>query len=436
MDARADHRMSARTRRRQWLLVALLIAAGVVNYLDRSTLAIANHAVATDMHMSTGQMGLLLSAFAWAYALAQLPAGALTDRVGPHITLSVAMGAWSLAQIACGTVQNFGQFILARVALGLGESPMFTAGARAAVSWYPVRERGFPLGLFNSASSLGPALAPPILTWLMLGYGWRWMFVLMGVLGLVVSGLWWLYYREPEEAGVPPEDIAAIHAEDVSAESQAGPALWLEFFKIPTTWAMMGGQFGTVYVIWLCVSWLPYYLETARHTSALETGYYAAIPQFAGVAGGVLGGLLTDRLARRGLEPVWARKLPSIVCLVAAGVLTALAPLPAGTGASLALFSAAMFFAYASSSCSWALGATLTPPHLVATVEAMQNVGGSFGGALAPAVAGFIVEYAHGFGPAFLVGAVAALASAVSFALVKGDAFAGIGEAATAKRRA
>ena len=432
MDARADRPLSAATRRRQWMLVALLVAAGVVNYLDRSTLAIANHTIAGEMHLSPGEMGLLLSAFAWAYALAQLPAGAISDRVGPHITLSAAMAVWSLAQIASGAVMNFGQFIVARVGLGLGEAPLFTAGARATVSWYPVRDRGFPLGLFNSASSLGPALAPPVLTWLMLTYGWRWMFVLMGVLGLMVAAAWWWHFREPEEIGVPEADIAAIHAGEVAAEAQAGPKLWGEFLKLPATWAMMGGLFGTVYIIWLCVSWLPDYLETVRGVSVAETGFLAAIPQFAGFAGGVLGGFLTDWLAHRGVEPVRARKIPTVAGLVLAGLFAALAPLPADTATSLALFSVAMFFAYGSSSCSWALGATLTPPHLVATVEAFQNVGGSFGGALAPAVTGYVVQYTHGFGPAFLIGALASIGSAVSYAMVKADAYQGIGARAGA----
>lgn len=428
MDALADRKLSAPTKRRQWTLVALLVAAGVVNYLDRSTLAIANTEIAREMHLSPGEMGWLLSAFAWAYALAQLPAGVITDRGGPHIVLSVAMAVWSVAQIVCGAVQSFTQFIVARVVLGLGESPMFTAGARAAVDWYPVRDRAFPLGLFNSASSLGPALAPPALTALMLAFGWRWMFVLMGALGLLVAFVWWWHYRDPDAAGIPPEDIATIRAGDIASDAKAGPKIWKAFFAIPTTWALMGGLFGIVYLTWLYVAWLPAYLESVRGVSIARTGLLAAIPQFAGFFGGVLGGYLSDWLAHRDMDPVLSRKIPTVAGLAIAGLLTFVAHLPADTNVSLVLMSAAMFFAYASGSCSWALGASLTPPHLVATVESIQNVGGSFGGALAPLVTGLVVQHTGGFGPAFTVAAVAALASAVSYAMVRPDAYVGIGE--------
>jgi MFS family permease len=409
-------------------LVALLVTAGVVNYLDRSTLAIANHDIAGEMHLSPAQMGLLLSVFAWAYSVAQLPAGLLTDRFGPRRVLAAAMVSWSAAQILCGAVQGFGQFLVARVGLGLGESPMFTSGARAVVDWFPVRDRAGPLGLFNAASSLGPALAPPLLTALMLAFGWRSMFVLMGAAGLCVAAAWWLYYREPSAAVIAADDVTALRAGDVVSLARPGPAIWAAFFKIPSTWALIVGQFGTVYVTWLYVAWLPDYLETVRHVSVADTGLLAAIPQFAGFFGGVLGGFLSDRLAHRDVDPVLSRQIPAIAGLALAGLLTAVAPFQAQTEMVVLLMSVAMFFAYGSGSCSWALGATLTPPHLVASLESIQNVGGSFGGAMAPLVTGLVVQYTHGFDPAFIAAAVAAGVSAFSLWLVRADAYRGIGE--------
>ena len=333
MDALADRKLSAKTKRRQWTLVALLVTAGVVNYLDRSTLAIANHNIAAEMHLSPGQMGFLLSAFAWSYSVAQLPAGLLTDRAGPHIVLSAAMAVWSVAQMLCGAIQTYGQFVIARIGLGLGESPMFTSGARAVVDWFPIRDRGAPLGLFNSASSLGPALAPPLLTAVMLAFGWRSMFMVMGGAGLVVALVWWLYYREPDAAGVPAEDIATIRAGETASAAKAGPAIWKAFFAVPTTWAMIGGQFGTVYVTWLYVAWLPDYLESVRHVSVAQTGLFAAIPQFAGFVGGVLGGFLSDWLAHRNMDPVLSRKIPAASPVSPSRVLlTAVAPLSPDVG--------------------------------------------------------------------------------------------------------
>ena len=407
-------------------MVALLVLAGVVNYVDRSTLAVANHTIATEMHLSPGEMGALLSAFAWSYALCQLPIGAVTDRVGPHIMLTLGMTVWSIAQIISGAVHGFGQFLVARAGLGIGESPMFTAGARASVNWFPLKERGFPLGLFNAASSLGPALAPPLLTALMLAYGWRIMFVLMGVAGLGVALAWGLWYRDPAAVGIPQADLEAIHSGEVGAEAHAGARTWARLFAIPTTWGLIGGLFGIVYITWLNVAWLPDYLESERGVSVAATGILAAIPQFAGFVGGVLGGLGSDRLAARGIHPVDSRRYLTVGGLVLCGLFTAAAPFAPSTTGVVALLSASMFFGYAAGSTSWALGASLTPPHLVATLESIQNIGGSIGGALAPLVTGLIVGHTHSFTPAFLVATVAALAGSASYWMVRKDAYAGL----------
>ena len=418
--------LASTTRRRQWFSVGLLIAAGVVNYVDRSTLAIANHTIAGEMHLSATQMGALLSAFAWSYALCQLPVGAITDRVGPHIMLSAGMTLWSIAQILSGFVAGFGQFIGARIGLGIGESPMFTAGARACVNWFSVKERGAPLGLFNAASSLGPALAPPLLTAMMLAFGWRVMFVAMGVAGLAVALAWWLYYRDPEQVEVPRQDLAAIRSGDLETDAAADAHTWASLFTIPSTWGLIGGLFGIVYVTWLNVAWLPDYLERVFHVSVGRTGILAAVPQVAGFVGGALGGFLSDRLAARGFDPIDARRYLTVGGLVICALFTAAAPFATTTAWVVTLLSISMFFGYGAGSCSWALGASLTPPRLVATLESIQNIGGSIGGALAPLVTGVLVDRTGTFKLAFLVASVAALVGAASYWTVRRDAYAGL----------
>lgn len=425
----AAPRLSPATVRRQWTLVALMVAAGCVNYVDRSTLSIANHDIAGELHLSQGQMGGLLSAFAWAYALCQLPVGAITDRLGPRIMLGAGMTAWSLAQIASGFVRGFGSFLLVRGALGVGESPMFTAGARATVNWFPVKARGLPLGLFNASSSLGPAIAPPLLTALMLGFGWRPMFVAMGVAGLGVAVVWAVLYRDPEAAGVDRRELKAIRGGEVERAGPARPAVWGALLKTPTTWAMIGGLFGIVYVTWLYVSWLPSYLESVRHQSTGATGWLAALPQAAGFLGACLGGVLSDALARLKIDPVLSRKVPTVAGLVAAGAFSAAAPLAGSLPLALALMSAALFSAYGAGSCSWALGATLAPADTVATLESIQNIGGSLGGALAPLLTGLIVQKTGAYTLAFQLAAVFAVLSAISYALVRRDAYEGLAQA-------
>src|SRR6201991_3416307 len=186
------------TPRVKWIqrvALALLVVAGVVNYIDRATLAVANPLIREELGLSIADMGYLLSAFLWAYAFAQLPTGAMVDRLGPRILLTVGLSLWSFAQLLGGLVQNFGEIFSARVLLGIGEAPQFPTGARVVRDWFNQRDRGLATGVFNCASSLGTAIAVPLLTFLMLTFGWRVMFVIMGIAGLIVATVWYLVYR-------------------------------------------------------------------------------------------------------------------------------------------------------------------------------------------------------------------------------------------------
>ncbi len=151
-----------RVRRAQIVALTLLMVSGIVNYLDRGTLAVANPLIRKDLGLSLGEMGLLLSAFSWSYALFQLPVGGLVDRIGPRRLLGIGLIVWSLAQAAGGLVSTFGWFIVARIVLGIGESPQFPSAARVVSNWFPLRSRGKPTGIFNSASPLGTRARPTL----------------------------------------------------------------------------------------------------------------------------------------------------------------------------------------------------------------------------------------------------------------------------------
>src|SRR6202041_441764 len=188
--------------------LAMLVVAGVVNYVDRATLAVANPLIREELGLSIADMGYLLSAFLWAYAFAQLPTGAMVDKLGPRLLLTLGLSLWSFAQLLGGLVQGFGQFFGARLLLGVGEAPQFPTGARVVRDWFNQRDRGLATGIFNCASSLGTAIAVPLLTFLMLSFGWRTMFIVMGVAGLVMAAVWYLVYRNPTELALTPEENA------------------------------------------------------------------------------------------------------------------------------------------------------------------------------------------------------------------------------------
>ncbi len=394
--------MAAALSRRS-VAVGLLVLAGCINFIDRSAVSIALPAIRTDLHLSAGEAGLLLSAFAWSYAVAQLPAGSLVDRLGASTALAAGLAAWSAVQAISGLVVSLPQFIVARVALGLGESPMFVGGARVCADRFAPAERAIPLGLLNASASLGPAIAPLVLTPLMLATGWRTSFAVLGAAGLLVAVAWAVIYRDP--------------AASADAPRIAGPAQWGNLLRQRSVWGLLLGFGGTVYMTWLYVTWLPGYLELRWQMPPEAAGLWSAVPQACGFAGAVGGGWLSDWLARRIGERA-ARQAPLVAGLFAAAGCSAGAAASGSAAVALVAVSAALFSANLATTAGWALAASLAPAALVATVEAMANIGGSVGGSLAPLVTGYAVQATGSFNPALLIAAaVAAGCAAANWAL-------------------
>jgi MFS family permease len=406
---------SRRVKRLRTTALALLVIAGSINYLDRSAVSVANPLIRDDLGLSVGQMGLLLSAFAWSYGLAQLPAGILVDRLGARRMLGAGLVIWSLAQMSAAFVLSLSQFVWARAALGLGESPMYTGGTRVCADWYPVRERTLPVAVFNASASLGPAIAPAVLTWLMATYGWRPMFMIIGIAGMLIAAAWLAVYRSPASVGLSADELAGIGA------TQAAPAAPPPFrdagrlLRLRTTWGMTIGFFGVIYMTWLYATWLPGYLETQRHLSVTAAGLLTSIPLTAGFVGALAGGVISSRLGRMGIDPRNACRIPVIWGMLGTAAFTLAGAFAPSTWAALALLSGGVFLANLASSCGWALGAVMVPPEEVGTLEAIQNIGGSIGGGMAPIVTGYAVEATGSFVPALCLAAAVAVLSAVVY---------------------
>ncbi|WP_269511288.1 MFS transporter [Burkholderia sp. IMCC1007] len=405
-----------RIRRGQRIALALLMASGIVNYLDRGTLAVASSAIRNDLGLSLSQMGLLLSAFSWSYALCQFPVGGLVDRIGPRRLLGIGLIVWSVAQAAGGIVGTFGWFIVARIALGIGEAPQFPSAARAVSNWFPLRARGTPTGIFNAASPLGTALAPLLLSILVASFSWRWAFIATGALGLVVAAVWFALYRDPARA-----QLTAAERDYLDADAQtavAAPKLtfaeWRSLFSHGTTWGMLIGFFGSVYLNWVYLTWLPGYLTMERHMSLVRTGFAASVPFLCGFIGSLLAGWLSDRVTRHSRSPVVSRRNAVVVAMLGMVAFTIPAALVQSNTVALACISIVIFLANAASACSWALATAAAPPSRIASLGAIQNFGGFIGGALAPILTGVIAQK-WSFVPALLTAAAIAFAGAIAY---------------------
>lgn len=414
------HPKSGRLKRTQIVAITILTLAGTVNYFDRSTLSIANHSISHELGLSASQMGLLLSAFSLAYAFAQLPVGALLDRFGSRFVLGLGVLLWSVSQLAGGFIQTLNQFFYSRVALGVCEAPLFPAGVKVISEWFHTRERGGPTGIYQSSSALGPMLGPPILTALMLAFGWRTMFMVMGAIGICIAIGWMVLYRNRAEVVLTDEEAAHLdEGESTPFSSQAlRPAEWASLLRERNTWGMVVGFMGVIYMVWLYMTWLPAYLEHERHLSIATTGWVVAIPYVFAVLGMSLSGYFADFLVARGVSPVRSRKWPVCLGLTGAALFTVPAAFTPNTTLAVVYLSCAMFCLNHASGGAWALVGVAAPRRLVASLGGMQNFGGYLGGSLAPVVTGVIVDRTHSFVDAFLISSAIALVAALVYLFV------------------
>src|SRR5271167_807864 len=228
-----------RVRRMRFFSVSFLFIAGIINYLDRTSFSIANTSIRAALGLSATKIGALLSAFSLAYGVAQLPIGLMLDRIGPRVILAVGMFVWSLAQMATGLVSSFGGFMATRISLGAGEAPMMPCGVKVMNDWFSVRDRGLPTGLLTASNTLGVTLAPPILTVIMLAFGWRSMFVSVGIFSLLLSLAWYPLYRDRESVVLTSAETASLGLETEQPRIAMSFSQWRRLFRLRTVWGMM-----------------------------------------------------------------------------------------------------------------------------------------------------------------------------------------------------
>jgi MFS family permease len=395
--------------------------AGVINFLDRSSLSIANTTIRSDLGYSGTQIGALLSAFSLAYGLAQLPIGPLLDRLGMRIVLGAAMSFWSLAQMATGLVSSFRIFILLRVGLGLGEAPFLPAGVKAVNDWFAIEDRGRAMSIVNMSTTLGQAFAPPLLTFIMMAFGWRSMFLLIGGLGLALAVAWYPLNHDRNQVALEAAEAAYLNADTKDSHLRISLSEWKRLFQLRSMWGMMLGFGGINYTAWLYLSWLPGYLQIERHLSIAQSGWIATVPFLAGALGMLVNGVVADGLARRGHDLIRSRKLLIVFGMIASAACTLLVTFAASTTEAVFIISMALFFIHFAGTSAWGLVQVATPAHMVASVGSIQNFGSFVCASVAPILTGVILDYTHSFRVALGVCSVVTCAGALCYLFVFKD---------------
>jgi sugar phosphate permease len=415
-----------RVARIQIFAVSILSIAGVINYIDRGSLAIANTTIRADLGISATRMGVLLSMFSLAYAVSQLPAGFLLDRFGERIILGLGMFLWSVTQTATGLVKGFASFIVARIGLAAGEAPFVVSAVKTVHDWFDVRDRATPMGIVNSSTTMGQAIAPPILTGIMLAFGWRGMFMLIGLPGMLLSIAWFAFYRDRKDVSLSDAEKAYLEASAIG--SKAAPisfSHWIRLFRLRTVWGLMLGFGGINYTVWLYMSWMPNYLEAEHHMSVAATGLVAMIPFSCGAVGMLLSGVIADALVRKGIAPIKTHRTLLVVGMMSSGVCTLFVPyIPGAIGAAFGI-GMALFFTYLAGNSGWGLVQSITPRGIVASVATIQNFGSFVCASFAPVITGWLLDRTHSFHLTLVICSMVSILGALSYLLLVREPIAG-----------
>lgn len=415
-------RRAASPGRARWWILGWLLAAMMINYMDRSSLSIAAPHMIDELGLTAADIGLLGTAFSLTYAFFQLPGGWLTDRLGAKPVYVIALGFWSLATSVMALGHHLWHFMIARVLLGIFEAPVSPTSAKIVSEWFPPRERGAAVGVYDSGSKWGPAVAPPILTFLILGFGWRAMFVILGVLGIVVAVGFWVFYRSPEhDRRVSAAELEHIRAREEDDNAPTGHIPWLRLFTKPQTWAMVLGFVAVVWTLNIFVTFLPLMLNDIYSVAAEALGWYTAIPFAVGGIGGILGGWFTTKYSRMRahLAPLACKRRIAAVYGGALAICSILVGVTTGHFAlQLAAMSLALFFCGALSAVGWSIPADVVTGSRVASLGSIQNFGGYFAGSLSPWLTGVLVTTTGSYLIPFVLGAVVAVIAGIAYLLL------------------
>jgi MFS family permease len=380
------------------------VASVAINYIDRGTLSIAGIALSGELHLKPHELGFLLSAFFWTYAAFQTVAGWLIDRFNVIAVLGVGFLIWSLATALTGVVSGFAALFVLRLLLGISESVSYPSYSKIIVASFPEQQRGLANGLIDVGGKAGPAVGIVAGGLILDGFGWRAVFISLGLASLIWLIPWFI---------VGPK----IHAVRPMPASAGGPGL-LDILKKREAWGTLLGLFCSNYAWYFMLTWLPQYLLIERHYSTRTMALTGWLPFCATAAGAVLGGWLADSWIRRGASATLARKTFCVAGLSGAAVLLLPAALAASPVTSMALLILASFVFGLYTANLFAVTQTLAGVAAAGKWTGIQNGVGNLAGIVAPVVTGFVVERTGEFYFAFVWVCVLLLVGAFSYLLI------------------
>ncbi|MFM0287720.1 MFS transporter [Paraburkholderia megapolitana] len=434
---------TGRATKVRYLIVLMLLVVTTLNYADRATLSITGTAMQHDLGLSPVMMGYIFSAFAWSYVIAQLPGGWLLDRFGSKRTYAVSIFAWSLLTMMQGWVVGLAVgtaiaalFVL-RFLVGIAEAPAFPGNSRIVSAWFPTAERGTAAAIFNASQYFATVVFAPLMGWITHAFGWPHVFTVMGVLGILITGVWMkTVYAPKEHPRANQQEIRYIEAGgglvdlDQPRNAHGGAAAPVvrqvrtvacvkEMLRSRMLLGVFIGQYCITTLTYFFLTWFPIYLVQERHMSILKAGFLAAIPAICGFLGGVLGGVVSDALLRRGYSATFARKAPIVAgmllstCMIACNYVD--------TQWIVVAIMALAFFGKGVGALGWAVVADTAPKQAGGLCGALFNTFGNAAGITTPIVIGYLVQGTGSFAAALVFVGANALVAIACYLFVVGE---------------
>lgn len=420
-----------KTTRTRFSILAIVFFVSTLSYASRATLSMAGSAAQKELGITSLQLGSIFAAFGWTYALAQIPSGWLLDRFGSKRVYTLSILAWSAFTLVQGFAGAFHAaaaltfFFVMRLMLGLTEAPGFPGNARIVAAWFPATERGTASAVFNSSQYFATFVFAPLSGWLVFQFGWPSVFFVTGGLGILMAGLCQTAIHNPTaHPRISQTELefiergGALIDMDKTASKSAPSGAFMQLLSNRMLLGVYLGQFCINTITVFFATWFPLYLVQERHMSILKAGFTASLPALCGFGGGILGGMFSDFMLRKGYSLTISRKVPIVTGMLLAMMMVACNYTTSVT-AVVAIMSLA-FLGKGIGALGWAVVADTSPKQVAGLSGGLFNMFGNLSTIATPIVIGFLVDRTHSYQGALLYVAANAAVAILAYIFVVG----------------
>ncbi|UKS46110.1 MFS transporter [Klebsiella michiganensis] len=411
-----------RTKTRIVILMLLSIGT-MINYLDRTILGVVAPKLTSEIDIDPAMMGIVFSAFAWTYALAQIPGGMFLDRFGNKLTYALSIFFWSTFTLLQSFSVGLKSLLLLRLGLGISEAPCFPVNSRVVSKWFPQHERARATATYTVGEYIGLAAFSPLLFLILEHHGWRTLFFLTGGLGIAFTFVWWKFYHEPHESKTAnKEELEYIGVENTTSVNENIPFNWHDAKRLLCCRQIIGaslGQFAGNTTLVFFLTWFPTYLANERHLPWLHVGFFASWPFLAAAIGIFFGGWVSDKIIKKTNSVNISRKLPIISGLLLSSCIIIANWVDSNTAVIIIMSIA--FFGQGMVGLGWTLISDIAPKNMVGLTGGIFNFCANMASIITPLIIGVIISMTGNFFYALIYIGLTALVGVIAYVFIIGD---------------